>query len=1148
MPVLPSDDRSLIHGLADFWASFFKDVNFTEAYFKAGQIQLGQLYLELMQTVLGASLNDLPLFSKYYYRLFTIREDQVAFEEGATSADDRYVYAPEEHVVGVDLLMNKVVAPTATAEAGRDFDVAEGAIKFRAHPVGAAGFPVRAVQGVGPSLTNPRGAAWSGVRGGDEVQFFFPVGAAPHRVRVKAVDGVRLMLDRWLPEFDADLRRTRFVVVVTRTPADTHQLAVPAPSPAQAYEHVAATLVTGFAQVTLTAPTALAPAVGRFVYVVDRAEPRNTGYSRVTGVSLPTLTLAAAPFLPSAGPVDVYLVDHGATPPVDHPVFRLPHAMLDRGSVRAQGRRLVAVTLGATTYPAGENVVEDVDYSVDYVNGEVRYLSLWDPLSAHTFEYTWQHTVQTEMFRATGAFSSATTYAAGETATNAGALYVARHAVAAGNPFDLNDWAPYAAPFAEEDVFQLRETAYWGADVLVDRETLFTTYGYLVGHKKPTSEQYRAFVKGVCQLYMLGPSLRRFESALNVTAGFPVVRDDGEVLRGYDDGYLAIAGAAKDGDGGELIDTAYGRDGVLNAGASTFASATMRLFASDVGALIRVRTSTGTTDYAVTAVSADGHTATVAPSPPANADYVVWSVEHTLLRRTFRVASSTVTHIFSDDDIDGVVVVAAAGEPKNVGAFRIVAVAGPREVVLETPYGFIDEANLAWRLSRTRQQVVTTSRAIYTLPLRTPVLPLLADPAQYGVHVFAAFDALTTVVRVVDSIEDPTWWHRVTIPKELASFINDAPGRRRVTPDLIPHVVDALDQAVIDDFGVRVGLDDEGVAPTPRRGNATWTGGGWLRLDFLPLDPSLPRSAARRRAVRHDRRRRVRRQLPGAGGRRGDERRAPRPLSAAAALPADAAAGRGRGAADDDLPPHGRVRAHGPVPQVPRHPGQDRHERCRERRLPRRGRGHRPRSQARVRLRVHRTRDDVQRHHDDDRGAVDRLGAALPRRRARHEQRLHGRDDRARGRVPPHRQRHDHDGRGVRTADPQPRAVRAVRARPLPRVVLPLLRRHERRAPPRRGRELQPGPRHRRRDRARRRRRDRDGAPRHRGPARPPGHRPVVDRRRDLARRDAVVRPRTRRPRRRHRGRRSGGVRARRPSDRNRYFLASARDSYRFTL
>ena len=36
------------------------------------------------------------------------------------------------------------------------------------------------------------------------------------------------------------------------------------------------------------------------------------------------------------------------------------------------------------------------------------------------------------------------------------------------------------------------------------------------------------------QLYILGPTLERIESALNVIAGFPVIRDDGEVLSGYD--------------------------------------------------------------------------------------------------------------------------------------------------------------------------------------------------------------------------------------------------------------------------------------------------------------------------------------------------------------------------------------------------------------------------------------------------------------------------------------------------------------------------------------------------------------------------------------------------------------------------------------
>jgi hypothetical protein len=81
----------------------------------------------------------------------------------------------------------------------------------------------------------------------------------------------------------------------------------------------------------------------------------------------------------------------------------------------------------------------------------------------------------------------------------------------------------------------VNEAAAWAPDVKVDRFNLYNNYGYLINRFDASSEQYREFIRGVFQLYILGPTLERLESALNVIAGFPVIRDDGEVFQGYDD-------------------------------------------------------------------------------------------------------------------------------------------------------------------------------------------------------------------------------------------------------------------------------------------------------------------------------------------------------------------------------------------------------------------------------------------------------------------------------------------------------------------------------------------------------------------------------------------------------------------------------------
>jgi hypothetical protein len=80
----------------------------------------------------------------------------------------------------------------------------------------------------------------------------------------------------------------------------------------------------------------------------------------------------------------------------------------------------------------------------------------------------------------------------------------------------------------------VNEVALWAPDAQVDRFNLFNNYGHLINRFEPSTEQYREFIRGVFQLYVLGPTLERIESALNVIARFPVIRDDDEVLTDFD--------------------------------------------------------------------------------------------------------------------------------------------------------------------------------------------------------------------------------------------------------------------------------------------------------------------------------------------------------------------------------------------------------------------------------------------------------------------------------------------------------------------------------------------------------------------------------------------------------------------------------------
>lgn len=76
-----------------------------------------------------------------------------------------------------------------------------------------------------------------------------------------------------------------------------------------------------------------------------------------------------------------------------------------------------------------------------------------------------------------------------------------------------------------------RQLAFWVPDTQVDHYNLYLTYGYLLGRFEPSSEAFRALLRGITQYFTLGPTPDRITSALNVIVGLPLVRDDGEVLQ-----------------------------------------------------------------------------------------------------------------------------------------------------------------------------------------------------------------------------------------------------------------------------------------------------------------------------------------------------------------------------------------------------------------------------------------------------------------------------------------------------------------------------------------------------------------------------------------------------------------------------------------
>lgn len=782
MPVFPQADQNFIHGLSDFWSAFFRDSGRLRSAYAAQQIQYGQLYLELLDAVLGVSLDHAPLYSRRYFRDFYVREDRLLFVEGASSADDKWVFVPEERVASVPCLMNRVIAPTRVVESPRDYEVKDDAIYFRENPLDASRYEPFPVRSVDVEFASALSGRWQDVRPGDVFVLRIANGSRVSST-VRSVHGDRVLLDTAPPEFEAASETAVPVATarVVREPFDYRQSATPVVRPS-AVVPFQATPIGGTTNLSVAATD---PSwVGRYVSIYDRVSPRNSGFHCVNSVTSNTVTLdAPADFVPSAA-LTAYLVTmpDGVGSPAS---TELMHSNIREGTLLIQARRYHAV---GDEHPAGENVEEGVDYDVDYDAGRVYFRTAWDPAHAALASYEWDLVV------------------AEETYTNE------------------------PVPFDFDVVYPMREMSLWGADVLVDRDVLYRNFGYLLGFRRRTSEAYRAFLKGVARLYLLGASATRLETALNVMFGLPVVRDEGEVLLAFDDGVAASSDSAGLG---AVTDSREGRDGVLATSGSTFTSPTGRFFADDVGATISLRSPAGTREVVVTAVTSPT-TVQVSPAPAVNESGVVWRYTHVSITRRFSLSSST--YSFGPDDVGADIEIRGAVNSRNNGTYRVVAVENTSSVRLDAPWGFVDETGLSWRMTRTREQRVVTTGRTYRLPFAVPPSEAVADPGNLGKYVFAAYEALTEAFVVESEDVDPTWWHRVAIPPELLDLEDEAgeAARRYVSSLLIEHSTNALDVPYCGDPDLFVGLDDEGRPGVVRAGTARWVGGPWVLVSTTP--------------------------------------------------------------------------------------------------------------------------------------------------------------------------------------------------------------------------------------------------------------------------------------------------------------------------
>lgn len=115
--------ENLAQALSSFWLRLFADKDVISSLFQGAEQMLGQAYLDTLETVLGRSLNLAPVYHKEYWKLLTLRSDQVTLIPGPSSPQDQYILPLPDSVVDLQFLFDKVYSPAVTLEKGFDFTV-----------------------------------------------------------------------------------------------------------------------------------------------------------------------------------------------------------------------------------------------------------------------------------------------------------------------------------------------------------------------------------------------------------------------------------------------------------------------------------------------------------------------------------------------------------------------------------------------------------------------------------------------------------------------------------------------------------------------------------------------------------------------------------------------------------------------------------------------------------------------------------------------------------------------------------------------------------------------------------------------------------------------------------------------------------------
>jgi hypothetical protein len=108
---------NLLRGLSSFWSRLFKDKEVIEHLYSANDQLMGQLYLELLETLLTNSINTVPVFSKEFWKLVTFSSADLVM------VGPEYRYPIESNIKEIRFFYNKIFGATSILESEHDFRI-----------------------------------------------------------------------------------------------------------------------------------------------------------------------------------------------------------------------------------------------------------------------------------------------------------------------------------------------------------------------------------------------------------------------------------------------------------------------------------------------------------------------------------------------------------------------------------------------------------------------------------------------------------------------------------------------------------------------------------------------------------------------------------------------------------------------------------------------------------------------------------------------------------------------------------------------------------------------------------------------------------------------------------------------------------------